>query len=308
MKAQWIVPAVALLAATPLLAQTPGSSARGQRIDVVVPRTNVTSDSIRLILAGRPRLGVTVVLRPNQSDSIGATIMSVTPGGPAAKAGIRSGDVITRLDGKSVLGSRNDSPDRIPSEGQSLPGLRLIELAAKLAPNDTIPVELRRGNDRRTVRLVTEPEEGVDSWSSFNAPARTIWGHQLDSPQSVFRVSPDNELFRLQELNQMGPAAGRMRVFFGSALSDLELAPLNDDLGSYFGTTDGVLVVSVPTDSKLNLKGGDVILSVDGRKPSGPAHLMRILQSYDRGETFRMEVMRNHHRDTISGSLGDAHR
>ena len=89
----------------------------------------------------------------------------------------------------------------------------------------------------------------------------------------------------------------------GSPLGDLELAPVNEDLGSYFGTSDGVLVINVPKDSKLNLKSGDVILSVDGRKPTSPPHLMRILESYDKNETFRIEVMRNHHRETVTGKL-----
>ena len=38
--------------------------------------------------------------------------------------------------------------------------------------------------------------------------------------------------------------------------------PLNPDLGSYFGATDGVLVINVPQGSTLGLKGGDVVLNV----------------------------------------------
>ena len=44
----------------------------------------------------------TVYLRASANDSLGATISSVTPGGPAAKAGIKSGDVVIRLNGKSL--------------------------------------------------------------------------------------------------------------------------------------------------------------------------------------------------------------
>jgi S1-C subfamily serine protease len=89
-------------------------------------------------------------------------------------------------------------------------------------------------------------------------------------------------------------------------LGDLELAPLNSDLGKYFGADDGVLVISAPKDSLLGLKGGDVVLAVDGRKPSGPSHLMRILRSYDRGETFKMDILRNRKRVTVNARLGVA--
>ncbi|MGH7528466.1 MAG: PDZ domain-containing protein, partial [Gemmatimonadales bacterium] len=94
---------------------------------------------MRIVMNRRARLGIRVNLRARETDSIGAYVDAVTPSGPAAKAGIRSGDVITKLDGQSVLeGGVAEREDH----RQSLPGLRLIELAARLAPNDTVPVEL----------------------------------------------------------------------------------------------------------------------------------------------------------------------
>jgi S1-C subfamily serine protease len=90
----------------------------------------------------------------------------------------------------------------------------------------------------------------------------------------------------------------------GSPLADLELAPLNPDLGRYFGATEGILVISIPKDSDLNLRGGDVVLAVDGRRPAGPSHLLRILRSYERGETFKLDILRNGKRETVSGQVG----
>ena len=87
-------------------------------------------------------------------------------------------------------------------------------------------------------------------------------------------------------------------------LGDLELAPLNPDLGQYFGASDGVLVISAPPDSALGLKGGDVVLAVDGRKPAGPSHLLRILRSYETGENFKLDILRNHKRETVTAHLG----
>jgi S1-C subfamily serine protease len=98
---------------------------------------------------------------------------------------------------------------------------------------------------------------------------------------------------------------GGPTVLYGSPLADLELAPLNSDLGRYFGATDGVLVISVPKESQLGLKGGDVVLTVDGRKPATPSQLLRILRSYESDETLKLEVLRNHKRETVTGHLGD---
>jgi S1-C subfamily serine protease len=85
----------------------------------------------------------------------------------------------------------------------------------------------------------------------------------------------------------------------------LELAPLNPRLGSYFGTSEGVLVVDVGDPAPLGLKAGDVVLSVDGRKPADPGHLMRILRSYGPGESAKLEIMRQRKRMTLEGKVGN---
>ena len=153
MRVQWIaVPALALLVAAPLAAQDEPGLPRAGRIEI--ERQGMPQRYMSLLMTQRPRLGVTVNLRASDTDSIGALVQSVTPGGPAAKAGIRTGDIITKLDG-TVLVSRANRADTGDGE-QSPPGLRLVELAARLSPNDTVSVELRRGRDRKTVRLITE--------------------------------------------------------------------------------------------------------------------------------------------------------
>jgi S1-C subfamily serine protease len=249
---------------------------------------------MRVMLDRRARLGIKVNLRPRETDSIGAFVDAVTPGGPADEAGIRSGDIITRLDGKSVLAG--GAAEGGHGDGQSLPGLRLIELAARLEPGDTVPVEYRRGKERRTASVVTadEPElvtrDGEGFTFGFRGP-RAVAGA---------RVVPSPEM--MERLEVAGP---HWQFFSGSPLGRLELAPLNPDLGRYFGTEKGVLVISVPKDSALGLKGGDVVLRVDGREPSGPSHLLRILRSYEAGETFKLDIMRDRKKETVTARIGE---
>jgi S1-C subfamily serine protease len=270
------LPTLALLSlALPLQAQEP---VRGERPEMGPDRV------MQFVMNRRARLGLKVNLRARETDSIGAFVDAVTPNGPAARAGVRSGDIITRVDQKSVLTGGETVPRDVR---QSSPGLRLIELAAALEPNDTISLEYRRGKERKTVTLVTTDEPNI-----------LIRGRPDGNRSFAFRYAPDGG----------GPGGpdeifGGMPFLYGSPLADLELAPLNPDLGQYFGIDTGVLVISVPPESKLGLKGGDVVLTVDGRKVDSPSHLLRILRSYGDTESFKAEVLRNRKRVTVDGRL-----
>lgn len=249
---------------------------------------------MRIVMNRRARLGIKVNLQARaDTDSLGAYVESVTPNGPAAKAGIRSGDLITKLDGKSVLAGGRAEEAR--DNRQSLPGLRLIELAARLEPNDTVSVEFLRGKDRKTVAVVTEDE-----------PDLLVQGHEGGRPFGMrfVRPAPGERMLVGDFPDDMGPGQ-RFEFLTGGPLGDLDLAPLNPDLGAYFGATEGVLVVRAPRDGSLGLKGGDVVQAVDGRKPSSPAHLLRILRSYDRGESFKLDILRNKKRETVTARLSD---
>jgi len=254
---------------------------------VEIRATRGPEQVMQFLMSRRARLGLKVYLRARESDSVGAYVDAVTPNGPAAKAGIRSGDVITRVDGKSVM-----APERSVSrdDRESLPGLRLIELAATLEPHDTIPVEFRRGKERKTVSVVTADESNV------------LFRGRPDGRAFAFRYSPDGRMAMPLDADEI---FGGAPFLYGSPLAHLELAPLNPDLGQYFGTATGVLVISVPGESKLGLKGGDVVLTVDGRTPESPSHLLRILRSYDQAESFKVEVLRNRKRVSVQGRLGE---
>jgi S1-C subfamily serine protease len=248
---------------------------------------------MQFVMNRRARLGLKVNLRARSTDSLGAYIDAVTPNGPAAKAGIQSGDIITKLDGNSVLVGHRTEAD---GDRESLPGLHLIELAARLAPNDTIAVEFRRGKDRKTVSVVTADEPDI---LFEGRPGGRTMSFRYLGPEGPGMVPAPLEDSDFSGQFGMGP------FLYGSPLADLELAPLNPDLGQYFGTSNGVLVVSAPKGSELNLKGGDVVLAVDGRKPATPSQLLRILRSYERGETFKLDILRKQKRETVTGKVGD---
>lgn len=256
-------------------------------------------DPMQWVTSRRARIGVVLDMRASENDSIGATISSVTPGGPAAKAGLRSGDIVTKIDGKSLIRAERErvrrDRDDDDAEDESLAGLRLIEMISKVEPGDTVAVEYRRGRETRTANVPTSSERQLAA-RSFGDGNFTFSIPELEGRVSMPRVRAPRVVTGLGEGNGFA-------FNFGGPLADIELAPINESLGSYFGTTEGVLVIDAPSENDFGLKGGDVILSVDGRRARGPSSLLRILQTYDDGDVVKIEIMRNKSRQTVSSKL-----
>src|SRR2546430_7795515 len=270
MQRKWIILGTVLAAALPgvLAAQRTPRTPRPPR----APRAYAYSMSDH-----HGRIGVVPNSKPDsQSDKIGAKLEAVSPGGPAAKAGLKVGDIITKFNGTSLAGAQAEDED------ESGPGAKLVELARKLEPGDTVQVEYRRGGDTKKVALVAE-----DLGGSFRIEMPKI-------AMTMPRVAPG-----MPEMPEM-PGMEGWALSFGSPWGDLELVNLNPDLGEYFGTKDGVLVVKRASDSSLPVRSCDVILSIGGRKPSSPSHAMRIFHSYEPGETVSIDLMRKQKRMTVT--------
>jgi predicted metalloprotease with PDZ domain len=98
-----------------------------------------------------------------------------------------------------------------------------------------------------------------------------------------------------------GPGAYGIAVLGSRAVAGAELTELNPDLGAYFGTNRGVLVVRVPNGTPAEdagLEAGDVIISVNGTNVGSVTELRREI-SRNRTGAVRLEVMRRNTRRTI---------
>ncbi len=234
----------------------------------------------------RAMIGVTTETRVRDTDQYGAYITAVTPGSPAAKIGLRAGDVITKVDGVDIgtgqAVSRTSETSTVAS--------KLSEVVGALEPGKQVALEFRRGSTRYG-RLITPIPTPPAEVSVRSIPGEFFGSIFADSVTVNGRFAPT---FR-EAVTAVPPAislawTGSTR----SVLRSAELAPMNEGLRSYFGTGTGVLVVNVPEnqDENLGLLPGDVILEIGGRAVTTPVQFFRILSSYDRGEEVSFQVMR----------------
>jgi len=201
---------------------------------------------------GPSRAIIGVQLDPESSKG-GARIQEVSPGGPADEAGLHVGDVITVINGTDVKG---DSPAR-----------QVMHVMHEVAPESKVNVRVTREGKSRD--FVVTARRGA-----------TFFGMQ--HPNMPLPPIPPG--FPEAGVTTFGP------VMIHGQLGEMELATLTPQLGRYFGTDKGVLVVRAPKDFKL--EDGDVILAIDGREPSSGSHATRILSSYQSGEKITIKLMR----------------
>ncbi|MFQ5550839.1 MAG: PDZ domain-containing protein, partial [Gemmatimonadales bacterium] len=165
---------------------------------------------------------------------------------------------------------------------------KLVDMVREHDVGDTVEVTYRRGRDTRTAQVVLQ---SAADWLTATLSVE---------PRGVFRVGPgDMDDIMIPD---MGPNAFARVIVSGTSLDDMELVSLNEDLGAYFGTTEGVLVIQ-PGDDNLQLRGGDVILAIGDRTVDGPSRVFRILRSYEPGEEVMLTVMRNGDEITVTGTI-----
>lgn len=121
-------------------------------------------------LPNRARIGVTVSAEQDATaDREGARIQEVLEGGPADDAGLREGDLIVRVDGRSLFEPLEDEEgeDRLELD-RSVPVQRLLILLGDLEPGENVEIEYLR--DGETRRAVVEAERNPARLQRFTFP------------------------------------------------------------------------------------------------------------------------------------------
>ena len=224
----------------------------------------------------RPVLGITIGSEGDDGPVEGVAVIGISPGGAADEAGIRSGDVITAINGESFSSSSGYEANR-----------KLLEFMDGVEESDLLDVEYLR--DKKTVSVELKPR----------ARSAQVFDFSFDRLDPHVAVAPG------------GPGASAFAWIGrhgGHGFGEMEMVELNKSLGRYFGTDSGLLIVRAPQDNAYQLQDGDVLKSIDGRTPENLRHAIRILSSYESGETVSLKILRDKREKTITVEVPENRR
>ena len=242
-----------------------------------LPQLEGIQRRFEFITDDRPRLGVTIS-GDEKGPVKGVSILGVSPGSAADDAGLRAGDLITAVNGESLGAEKSD----IATE-------RLLDFMRGVEEGDTLELDYVR--DGKAGTLEVEPKPVESEFFAFSGDGRNFTMPR--APGAMVRPGlPEGPNTLVFEWTSDG-------------WGDMELVELNEGLGKYFGTDEGLLVVNAPDSSSLQLEDGDVIQKIDGRAPTSVRHALRILSSYQAGESLKLEIMRDKKRRTLEVEIAD---
>jgi predicted metalloprotease with PDZ domain len=233
----------------------------------------------------RPMIGIVMV---SAEDDRGVRLAGVTPGSPADKAGLESGDLIIAING-------HDLTDKGAVD-------EAYDLLDDMQKGESFEFEYQRDGERR---LASVEAEVMTPSLSFDFGRLPEFGYNFnldDLDVEQFRdLAERGRQWQLQMKDWPGRVDIRPFVWqFGWAWSGLELAPINKQLGRYFGTDNGTLVLEAEGLEDSDLQGGDVILEIDGKPVGSPREVMRELKELEPGQSVAVTLVREGKRREVS--------
>ncbi|HWG10435.1 MAG TPA: PDZ domain-containing protein [Rhodanobacteraceae bacterium] len=218
-----------------------------------------------------------------EKDHAGMRVTAVTPGGPAERAGIKVGDVVTEISARSFR----------------MQGAKLI--IDDLPVGETVTLSVLRNGKTQQISVTTERFQSAD-WQALARTAELAAQHaapEANSPEfqaqihrSIEDAMKQSEQARAQFAAQWGKGFNLDGRWFAPWWG-LNLASLNPELGRYFGADKGALVLSNDAQRYPGLQAGDVITAVNGNAVSQPEDAMRALQAQPADKPVRLTVLRH---------------
>lgn len=233
----------------------------------------------------------------------GMRIVGLTPDGPAARAGLKTGDIITAINGQPLPA---DDPDHARLQLRELNDGQKVSLGYRRdgkAATATLTASRREATN--SIRLLaddTATAEGLRS--EAQEIARQAGADAAQARRDAARASRDQHVAERAAANATRDTyrsqIQQQRSLAAAPWLRFQLTAMNPELGRYFGTDRGVLVLSTEGGALEGVKAGDVIQQIAGQPVAQPEQALRQLRDLPTDGKVSLQLMRDRKPLTLS--------
>jgi serine protease Do len=206
----------------------------------------------------------------NLREERGVEVTRVEDDSPAAKGGIKTGDVVLEYNGERVEGVE-----------------QFMRMVRETPPGREVKLSMARNGNPQQLTMKTGSRK---TWMTSR------YGDSVDIPR-----------IEIPEINI--PDVPRAVMSWRSSVAGIEAESLDSQLAEYFGVKEGVLVRSVVRGSaaeKSGLRAGDVIVKVDDTRISSPREISSTIRVNRSKKTLPVQVVRDKRELTLQLSVEES--
>lgn len=261
----------------------PAADYKGKKV-IIADNMHFDDDEIRLPRKGRLTYASTdgkkraLLGVVTEKDDKGAKVTDLNESSAAAKAGLKTGDVITGINGKTIA-----APDD------------LVAAIAKQKPADEVTVSyLRNGKSKTTKATLGEKSDDMAMNWNWSGDENRVF--EFEAPMAM-AMPPMKEL-NLERSFDFSPKGENGFTFRSSTMKPKYGMNIEDNADG-----DGVKVNEVDPESnaeKAGLKVGDLITEVEGKNIKGTDALREVLAASKDKISLSVKVLRNGKAETLN--------
>jgi len=252
-----------------------------QELDFVAPQVRVVTPwSGSYLGVGVADINADRAKALKLKEERGVEITRVEDNSPAAKAGLKTGDVVLEYNGQRLEGTE-----------------QFVRMVHETPEGRQVRLVVSRDGSTETVTATVTARKGGGIFTG-----EPFTGERFDNEK--FRAQMD----KLQQQLRSMPDIPRVTTSWQSGSLGVVAEPLESQLAEYFGVKEGVLVRSVSKDSaaeKAGVKAGDVILKIDEAKVTTPREITNAIRNLGSKSTFPVTVVRNHKEMSVSVTVSE---
>lgn len=261
------------------------AAAAGALLLVALPALAQTQDSESESHSRGAFLGIQAESAPQNAQHEGAIVRKVEPNSPASKAGLKRGDIITKMANQDITDFEE-----------------LENVLTEHKPGQKMAIEVLRNGQTKHLTVTLGRRTGQQFFEGGESGQFGANENEQYQGNQQYRRNQRGQ-FQEEQGGQGYYSRGRQGAFLGVETEDLTPSlRRREGISAQQGVVVAQVVPNSPAE-QAGLQEGDVITKVDGQTVSDPQELHDAIQSAGAGREVTLDVLRGRRHQELTAQL-----